>query len=51
MSEALQTRRMAMLSDAGCTREEALAFIREVACRLCRPAIEMPANAEILEAA
>ena len=46
MSEALQTRRMAMLAEAGCTREEALAFIREV-----RPVIEMPANAEILEAA
>ena len=51
MSEALQTRRMAMLAEAGCTREEALAFIREVACVLCRPVIEMPANAEILEAA
>jgi 2-keto-4-pentenoate hydratase len=46
MSEALQTRRMAMLADAGCTREEALAFIREV-----RPAIEMPADTEILREA
>lgn len=51
MSEALQARRMAMLADAGCTREEALAFIWEVAYRLCQPVIEMPANAEILEAA
>ena len=43
MSEALQARRMAMLAEAGCTREEALAFIREVAYRLCQPVIEMPA--------
>ena len=51
MSEALQTRRMAMLAEAGCTREEALAFIREVAYRLCQPVIEMPSDTEILGAA
>jgi hypothetical protein len=42
---------MAMLADAGCTREEAMAFIREVAYLLCRPVIEMPADTGILEAA
>ena len=51
MSEAFQARRMAMLAEAGCTREEALAFIREVAYLLCQPMIEMPADTEILEAA
>ena len=43
MSEALQTRRMAMLAEAGCTREEALAFIREVAMPAPKQASKEPA--------